>query len=90
VDGVDGVFFGPSDLSAAMGLRGRSGHPDVQRAILDGIATVRKAGKAAGILMTNLALAKTYIEGGASFVAIGLDTTLLVKAASDLITGFRG
>ncbi|MCD6672026.1 MAG: 4-hydroxy-2-oxoheptanedioate aldolase [Burkholderiaceae bacterium] len=88
VDGVDGVFFGPADLSASMGLRGQSGHPDVQRAILDGIATVRAAGKAAGILSADPTLAQRYLEAGALFVAVGVDTALLVKAARELAAAF--
>ena len=43
VDGVDGVFFGPSDLAASMGHLGNAGHPEVQRAIETGIASVRAA-----------------------------------------------
>jgi 4-hydroxy-2-oxoheptanedioate aldolase len=89
VDGVDGVFFGPADLSASMGYRGQPGHPDVQRALLDGIATVRAAGKAPGILMADPQVARQYLDAGALFVAIGVDTTLLVRAASELIRGFR-
>ena len=88
-DGVDGVFFGPSDLSASMGHRGQPGHPEVQRAILDGIATVRAAGKAAGILATDQALAQRYLDAGALFVAVGLDTALLVRAATELARHFK-
>jgi len=33
VEGVDGVFIGPADLSAALGHLGNPGHPDVQHAI---------------------------------------------------------
>ena len=44
VEGVDGVFIGPADLSAALGHRGNPGHPDVQEAIQGGIAaSVRPA-----------------------------------------------
>ncbi len=89
VDGVDGVFFGPADLSASMGLRGQPGHADVQRTIRDGIATVRAAGKAPGILVTDVALAREYIDAGALFVAIGVDATLLVRAARELLRSFR-
>ena len=89
VEGVDGVFFGPADLSASMGYRGQPNHPDVQKAILDGIATVRAAGKAAGILMADKAMAQTYLDAGAQFVAVGVDTTLLVKAATDLARHFK-
>ncbi len=88
VDGVDGVFFGPADLSASMGLRGQPAHPDVQRVLLDGIATVRAAGKAPGILASDRALAQTYLDAGALFVAVGADTTLLVRAARELAAAF--
>lgn len=89
VDGVDGVFFGPADLSASMGFRGQPGHPEVQRAILDGIATVRAAGKAPGILATDPALAQQYLAAGALFVAVGLDSSLLVSAARTLAQRFK-
>lgn len=89
-EGVDGVFFGPADLSASMGHRGQPGHPEVQKVILDGIATVRAAGKAAGILATDPTLARRYLDAGALFVAVGVDTTLLVKAASELARQFVG
>lgn len=88
-DGVDGVFFGPADLSATMGYRGQPGHPEVQRAILEGIATVRKAGKAAGILTLDRAQAQTYLDAGAMFVAVGVDSSLLVKAAKELAGHFQ-
>jgi 4-hydroxy-2-oxoheptanedioate aldolase len=89
VDGVDGVFFGPADLSASMGFRGQANHPDVQRAIRKGIRTVRAAGKAAGVLMANREVAKQYLEAGAQFVAVGVDTTLLVQAATELARSFQ-
>ncbi len=90
VDGIDGVFFGPADLSASMGYRGQPEHTVVQQAILDGIATVRSLGKAAGILATDPASARRYLDAGCTFVAVGLDTSLLVRAASDLLRPFRG
>ncbi|RDK08120.1 4-hydroxy-2-oxoheptanedioate aldolase [Cupriavidus lacunae] len=89
-EGVDGVFFGPADLSASMGHLGNPAHPDVQRAILDGIETVRRTGKAPGILTADNALALRYIEAGALFVAVGVDTTLLVRAAKYLAATFKG
>ncbi|MDH2237798.1 4-hydroxy-2-oxoheptanedioate aldolase [Pigmentiphaga sp. GD03639] len=88
-EGVDGVFFGPSDLSASMGFIGRPGEPEVQRAIADGIAAVRAAGKAAGILSADPVLARRYLEMGARFVAVGVDITLLAQAARRLAAGFK-
>ncbi len=88
VDGVDGVFFGPADLSGSMGYLGNPTAPAVQQAIADGIAAVRKAGKAAGILSADKTLARKYLNLGTQFVAVGVDTTLLVKAARDLAQDF--
>jgi 4-hydroxy-2-oxoheptanedioate aldolase len=90
VDGVDGVFFGPADLSASMGFRGQPAHPEVVKTILEGIATVRAAGKAAGILMADQEMARKYLEAGAQFVAVGVDTTLLVRSATTLANAFKG
>lgn len=89
VEGVDGVFFGPADLSASMGLLGRPDHPDVHNAILDGISRVRKMGKAPGVLTSDVGLARSYIEAGALFVAVGVDTSLLVRAAKSLLAQFK-
>jgi 4-hydroxy-2-oxoheptanedioate aldolase len=90
VEGVDGVFFGPADLSASMGLLGKPMDPAVQTAIRSGISTVSKAGKAAGTLTSDRKLAREYLNQGALFVAVGVDTTLLVNAAKDLLLEFKG
>lgn len=90
VEGVDGVFIGPADLSAAMGHRGNPGHPEVQAAIEDAITRVRRAGKAVGILSADEALARRYLELGCSFVAVGVDTSLLMKALQGLAGRFKG
>ncbi len=88
IEGVDGVFFGPADLSASMGHLGHSQHPDVLKAIDDGIAAVRAAGKAPGILATDRTLARRYLAAGALFVAVGLDTSILGRSARELAAGF--
>jgi 4-hydroxy-2-oxoheptanedioate aldolase len=90
VPGVDGVFFGPADLSASMGLIGKPMDPAVQAAIAHGITTVTQAGKAAGCLTSDNQVARDYFAKGATFVAVGVDTSLLVKAASDLSALFKG
>ena len=88
VDGVDGVFFGPADLSASMGHLGRPNDPEVLAAIDTGIATVLRAGKAPGILATDPVLARRYLADGALFVAVGIDALLLVRSARDLAASF--
>ena len=88
--GVDGVFIGPADLSASMGHPGNAGHPEVQAAIADGIARIRAAGKAPGILATTEAAASQWLDAGALFVAVGADTMLLDAAARQLLARFKG
>lgn len=89
VEGVDGVFIGPADLAASMNLRGDTSNPQVQSAIEGAIRKVRDAGKSAGILCIDEKLAKHYLSVGANFVAVGIDTTLLVNAAANLADCFR-
>lgn len=87
--GVDGVFIGPADLSASMGHPGNPGHPEVQAAIAQGIARIRAAGKAAGILATQPDAARRWLDAGATFVAVAVDTMLLKAAAAEALAPFR-
>jgi len=88
--GVDGVFIGPSDLSASMGHPGNAGHPDVQAVMADAVRRIRAVGKAPGILATSEAGAKQWLAAGALFVAVGADTMLLASSASHLLAQFKG
>ena len=45
-------------------------------------------GKAAGILSADVASARLYLQAGAQFVAVGVDTSLLVQAALQLCQQF--
>jgi 4-hydroxy-2-oxoheptanedioate aldolase len=89
VDGVDGVFIGPSDLAADLGHLGNSAHPDVHGAILKGIDTILKAGKAPGILAPVEADAKKWLDAGAVFVAVGSDLGVLTRGSEALLAKFR-
>lgn len=90
VEGVDGVFIGPADLAASLGHPGEAGHPEVRAAIEDALRRIAASGKAAGVFVTDPALAAHYRDCGASFVAVGGDTTLLRNAAVKLAAAFRG
>ena len=90
VEGVDAVFIGPSDLSASMGYIGDAGNPAVVEAIESAIAKITGAGKAAGLLSMDPALSEHYIEKGATFVGVGVDTLLLGNGAKQLIGRFKG
>ncbi|EAV42264.1 HpcH/HpaI aldolase [Stappia aggregata IAM 12614] len=80
VEGVDGVFIGPSDLAADMGHLGDPMHPEVVAVILDALKRIKAAGKAPGILTTNFDFARACLELGATFVATSIDVTLYAAA----------
>ena len=89
VEGVDGIFIGPSDLAADCGHLGDPGHPDVQFLIADACARIRAKGKAAGILTGNPDEAARYLEQGFTFVAVGNDVGILAQSTASLAAQFK-
>ncbi|WP_318527576.1 aldolase/citrate lyase family protein [Albidovulum marisflavi] len=79
VEGIDGVFIGPSDLAADMGHIGNAGAPEVEEAVLDGMRRIVAAGKAGGILTMNRAMQEACLEIGATFVATQIDVVLFAN-----------
>ena len=90
VEGVDGVFIGPADLSASLGHLGDLQHPETQGALREAGRRLAQLGKPAGILAVCEADARRYIDWGYSFVAVGIDTTLLVRSTDALVQTFKG
>lgn len=76
IEGIDGVFIGPSDLAADMGYLGQADHPNVKAAVLDALLRIRKAGLTAGVLATDSDYINDCKAAGANFVAVGVDVTL--------------
>lgn len=89
VEGVDGVFIGPSDLAASLGHLGNPQHAEVQAAMKDAVERLTKVGKPAGILTGNEDEARRYIDWGYLFVAVGSDVGLLAKSADMLAKKFK-
>ena len=89
VDGVDGLFIGPSDLAADLGHLGDNGHPDVRNAIASAIGRIRRAGRIAGILAPVEADAQHWLELGCTFVGVGNDTSLLARHSEALAQKFK-
>ena len=86
VDGVDGLFIGPNDLSATMGFPGQVTHPAVVAAIEDALRRIDATGKAAGILTLDPAFARTCMGWGSRVTCVGVDLVLLAAA----VRGLRG
>jgi 4-hydroxy-2-oxoheptanedioate aldolase len=89
VDGIDGLFIGPSDLAADMGHLGNNTHPEVRAAIADAVGRIRATGKFAGILAPVEADAHHWIELGCLFVAVGSDVGLLARQSEALAARFK-
>lgn len=89
VDGIDGVFMGAVDLSATMGYQGDPNHPKVQNAVVDAIKRIRQSGKAAGILSTQHEATQMYLELGTEFVAVGVDTSVLMNSLRELLAKYK-
>ena len=89
VEGIDGLFIGPSDLAAAFGRVGESGHPEVRAAIDDALRRIAKTGKAAGILAPVEADARHWLSLGCVVLAVGSDVGLLARQSEELAAKFK-
>jgi 4-hydroxy-2-oxoheptanedioate aldolase len=88
VDGIDGLFIGPSDLAADLGHLGDRQHPEAQAAYRDACARIRAAGKPAGFLTADPDEAARFLESGFTFVAVGSDVGILAQATTKLAERF--
>ena len=89
VEGVDGLFIGPSDLSAALGHLGNPNHAEVRAAIEEAGRRIRKTGKAAGILAPIEADARHWLDLGYTVVAVGSDLSVLARGSEALAAKFK-
>lgn len=90
VDGVDGVFVGPSDLAASLGHLGRPDAEPVQWELQAAAERILAAGGVPGILATTPQDAARYIGWGYRFVAVSVDLGLLLGAAKRCLAAVRG
>jgi 2-dehydro-3-deoxyglucarate aldolase/4-hydroxy-2-oxoheptanedioate aldolase len=90
VQGVDGLFIGPGDLSAAMGHLGDIAHQDVQTALANAAAASRNAGLPVGIVGPNPDMVKRFLDYGYSFAAVASDMGMLTSRAGDFLAALRG
>ncbi len=84
IDGVDVLFVGPTDLSHALGIRGRIDHPDFEAALRQVANAARENGKAAGVMLWKPEEAAWYGSLGYTFFSFSTDGALLngaVRAA---------
>jgi 2-keto-3-deoxy-L-rhamnonate aldolase RhmA len=85
VDGVDATFIGPYDLSASMGLTGRTDHPRVQQACDRVLQASLEAGVAPGlhVVRPDPSAVIERARQGYRLIAYSLDITMLTTACRD-------
>ncbi len=90
VPGVDSLFVGPGDLSAAMGRIGEVGHPEVQTLIANAAHAAHTAGKSIGIVGGNPDMLGRFLGYGYDWVAVASDMALMTGRAVDWVTALKG
>ncbi len=89
VEGIDGMFLGPSDLAADFGHLADNKHSEVQAAIKDAAQRIRAAGKSAGMLSGNLDDVESFFAMGFNFTAVGSDVGILARGAESIAARFQ-
>lgn len=90
VPGVDALFLGPGDLSAAMGYMGQIGHEAVQAKIAAVVQAAKHAGKPIGIVGPTPEMVKKFIGYGYDYVAISSDMGMMTGRAMGYLNALRG
>ena len=85
----DALFFGPTDLSAALGHPGQAGHPDVAAALAEAAGVITGSGTPLGIFCANADEARHWGERGLTLLAISTDLTMLRGAAESVLGQLR-
>lgn len=89
VDGVSGIFFGPADIAADLGLVGQPMHADVWALIKPAAKALIARGIPVGTLVLDPAFAAALLNEGFTFVACGTDASLLARASDQLLASVK-
>ena len=90
MEGVDGIFIGPYDLSVALGKPAQMDNPELIDAIRHVLKVCKANGKISMIFAGTEDTAKTHFQQGFDCVACGLDAVFLIEAYKSLIARLKG
>ncbi len=85
LEGLDAILIGPYDLSASLGKPGEIDHPLVQKAINKIISTCKAADVSMGFFGVSAEAVLPYKDKGFTLLTVGVDTTFLIKSASQTL-----
>lgn len=90
IDGIDGIFVGPFDLSISLDMPGDFDNPDFKAAVARILEACKKAGKFSLIFSTSTEQAKVYLDQGFDGVAHSIDFTVFTQAYKALVDEICG
>lgn len=85
MDGVDGIFVGPFDLSVAMGMPTEFERPEFRAALDRILNATRAAGKFAIIYCANKKVGKERLAEGYDSVTVSMDVNLYIDCLNDMV-----
>ncbi|NLP18971.1 MAG: hypothetical protein GX376_07760 [Firmicutes bacterium] len=89
IDGVDGIFIGPYDLSIGLGIPLEFNNPKYLEAISRILQVCKDARKFSFIYTGDKSMARQHLADGFDGVAINIDAAVYISAYRDLINAIR-
>ena len=89
IEGIDGIFIGPFDLSISMGIPGQFNALEFRKAISRILNTCKEAGKLCMIFTNSVEEARKYMNQGFDAVANSIDTIMFKKIYKEMMEGIR-
>lgn len=90
INGVDGIFIGPFDLSISMGIPGQFTHPVFLAAVERIIKTFHNVNKPVYVYTNNPAESRARLASGADGVANSINFIEVVQAYKRIVDEIRG
>ena len=86
VDGLSGIFMGPSDLAVSMGKTGQMADPELRETVISCMAKAKAVGKLSGIFTLLGPLLSAALDAGCDLVICGGDVMNLGAAWTQLLS----
>jgi 4-hydroxy-2-oxoheptanedioate aldolase len=90
VDGVDGIYVGPRDLSYALGCALDPNDPVLRKELERIWAACAAAGKPVGVHASDGATARLYRENGCQLITVAIDAIAVTRTAASELAVARG
>jgi 2-keto-3-deoxy-L-rhamnonate aldolase RhmA len=90
VEGVDALFIGPGDLSAALGSIGNLQDERVQALMRSAAQRARAVGIPVGTLGPTPEMVKDFVDMGYDYVAVGSDLVFMMQQAKSVLARMKG